>query len=396
MKYKIPNIFQLFLIFLKLGLTSFGGPIAHLGYFHNEFVSKRKWITDQAYTDLVALCQFLPGPASSQVGLAIGYFRAGYIGSLVAWIGFTLPSAIILTLFALSITDYHNIISPGVIHGLKIVAVAIVAQAIYSMASKICINKQSIAVMLISCCCLLLFPYSWLQIVIIISAGVFGCLVFKKNVKDKNADTSLPISISRTSGIFWLTIFSFLLIFLILVSSVTSNEFVKLFNIFYQTGSLVFGGGHVVLPLLDMKLVPEFISKTDFLSGYGAAQAIPGPLFAFSSYLGAIIENQSSPWLGSVVCLFAIFLPSFLLLMGVLPFWKTCRENKNVQAALFGVNASVVGLLLAAFYNPIWISAIYNAKDFSLALVSFCLLQYFKFPPWIIVILCGTFGYLIY
>ncbi|TEA79302.1 chromate efflux transporter [Allopusillimonas ginsengisoli] len=383
-----------FLIFLRLGLTSFGGPVAHLGYFHDEFVTRRQWLSERSYADLVALCQFLPGPASSQVGIAVGLSRSGYAGALAAWAGFTLPSAIALILFALGMASYGDAMPPGVLHGLKVVAVAVVAQAVWGMARKLCPDASRVTIMAFAACLVLLVPSAWAQVGVIIIAAIIGLLFFKPQQGSEH--DPLPILIKRRTGLLWLALFFALLIGLPLLSAVSSSQALSMVDAFYRAGSLVFGGGHVVLPLLQAEVVPVgWVGNESFLAGYGAAQAVPGPLFTFAAFLGASMSSTPSGWLGGLICLLAIFAPSFLLVVGALPFWEHIRRNVRTQAALLGVNAAVVGLLLAALYQPVWTSAIHAPQDFGLALVALVALMFWKLPPWLLVIGSGVAGWLL-
>ena len=387
------NPWALFLIFLRLGLTSFGGPIAHLGYFHDEFVTRRKWLTERSYADLVALCQFLPGPASSQLGMAIGLFRCGYTGALAAWAGFTLPSAVALILFALGMASDGNVMPLGVLQGLKVVAVAVVAQAVWGMARNLCPDTPRITIMAAVTCFVLLVPSAWEQVGAIVIAAVIGLLLFKP--QKRSIHDPLPIAIRRRVGLLWLTLFFVLLTGLPLLTAMFPNQTLSLVSVFYRAGSLVFGGGHVVLPLLQAEVVPTgWVSKDTFLAGYGATQAVPGPLFTFAAFLGASLNHGPSGWLGGLVCLLAIFAPSFLLIVGALPFWEHLRRNTRVQAALLGVNAAVVGLLLAALYQPVWTSAIHAPQDFILALLALVALLFWKLPPWLVVVSSAIAGWL--
>ncbi len=380
-----------FLIFLCLGLTSFGGPIAHLGYFRDEFVVRRQWLSERSYADLVALCQFLPGPASSQVGIALGLSRSGYRGALAAWLGFTLPSAIALILFALGIASYGDAMPAGVLHGLKVVAVAVVAQAVWGMARNLCPDAPRISIMAAATCFVLLIPSAWGQVSVIILAAIVGLLLFKP--QQGEAHDPLPISVRRRVGLFWLALFFALLLGLPLLAAVFPNQTLAMVDAFYRAGSLVFGGGHVVLPLLQAEVVPtSWVDNDAFLAGYGAAQAVPGPLFTFAAFLGASMNQAPTGWLGGLICLLAIFAPSFLLVVGALPFWEHLRRNLRTQAALLGINAAVVGLLLAALYQPVWTSAIHGPQDFGLALVALVALMFWKLPPWLVVLGSGILG----
>ncbi|MDE2290161.1 MAG: chromate efflux transporter [Burkholderiales bacterium] len=383
-----------FLVFLRLGLTSFGGPIAHLGYFRTEFVIRRRWLSERSYADLVALCQFLPGPASSQVGMALGLSRAGFPGALAAWAGFTLPSAIALTLFALGMSTWGSAFPPGVLHGLKVVAVAVVAQAVWGMACKLCTDTARISIAAAAACIVLLWPNAWGQVGVIASAAMAGLMLFKP-ARDLAHDP-LPISVSRRAGIVLLGLFFGLLAGLPIAAATWPTQTLAMVNAFYRAGSLVFGGGHVVLPLLQSAVVPSgWVTNETFLAGYGAAQAVPGPLFTFAAFLGASMNLPPSGWFGAAICLLAIFVPPFLLVVGALPFWEQLRRSVHTQAALAGVNAAVVGLLLAALYQPVWISAIFRPADFGLALLALVALMFWKLPPWLVVLACGATGWLL-
>lgn len=388
------SAWAVFLIFLRLGLTSFGGPVAHLGYFRDEFVIRRKWLTENSYADLIALCQFLPGPASSQVGIAIGLSRAGYTGALAAWTGFTLPSAIVLMLFAIGISSYGDIVPLGVLHGLKVAAVAVVAQAVWGMGKNLCTDVARISIMALAACFVLLVPSALAQVSVIAIAAIIGLLWFKP--EKVIAHDPLPITVRRRTGLVWLFLFFSLLIGLPLLTALYPSQILSMVDTFFRAGSLVFGGGHVVLPLLQAEIVPAgWISNDTFLAGYGATQAVPGPLFTFAAFLGSSMNQAPSSWLGGMICLIAIFAPSFLLVMGVLPFWESLRQNLRTRAALSGINAAVVGLLLAALYQPVWTSAIIEAKDFGLALVALIALMFWKVPAWLVVIGCGAAGWLL-
>ena len=377
---------QLLVIFLRLGLTSFGGPVAHIGYFREEFVTRRKCLSDACYADLVALCQLLPGPASSQVGMGIGISQAGIPGALAAWTGFTLPSAVALILFAHGVTTLHGATADtGWLHGLKVVAVAVVAQAIWGMAKTLCPDRLRGSVAILGAALMLAWPSSGGQILVILLGGLFGVLFLKAGTLPDQASLQFPIGhgVARSS----LVLFALLLLGLPVLAGWVPDHAVALFNSFYRTGSLVFGGGHVVLPLLQAAVVPPgWIGRDLFLAGYGAAQAVPGPLFTFSAYLGAAMQPGPSGWAGGVLCLMAIFLPSFLLLLGILPYWEKLRRRETVRSFLLGVNAAVVGLLLAAFYNPVWTAGILSPRDFILGLAAFGLPTLWKVPPWLVVV----------
>ncbi|MGP4073613.1 chromate efflux transporter [Piscibacillus sp. B03] len=379
--YSFKHYLEILLVAIRLGFTSFGGPIAHLAYFQEEYIKRRKWLDDKTYADLIALCQFLPGPASSQVGISIGMIRGGVLGGILAWIGFTIPSVVALILFAIYVVQF-DLMDSTFIAALKVVAVAVVAHAIINMGKKLTPDLPRIAFAIIAAAMLLLFPLASMQLIIIGIAALVGYALFRN--KELDTQTSLNINLPKKLGVISLSLFFALLILLPFISQAANNIYIQLFDIFYRVGSLVFGGGHVVLPLLERELVPNgLLSEEMFLAGYGAAQAVPGPLFTFSSYLGQV----ASGLLGAIVATAGIFLPSFLLLIGILPFWKTISQFKAVRAALIGVNAAVVGILLAAFYDPIFTSAIADGVDFAVALVGFSLLHFWKKPAWLVVIL---------
>lgn len=378
-------LLEILAVSLKLGLTSFGGPIAHLGYFHNEYVRRRKWLDEQTYADLVALAQFLPGPASSQVGIGIGVLRSGLLGGVAAWIGFTLPSVVVLVLFALLLKEF-NVGGAGWIHGLKIVAVAVVADAVLAMGRKVTPDRGRATIAVAAATIVLLWQTAYSQLLVIAAAGVLGWWLYPASAGAPAADIS--VSIRRRTGAAWLAVYAGLLILLPILRQATGNQWIALFDSFYRPGSLVFGGGHVVLPLLEREVVAAgWVSKADFLAGYGAAQAVPGPLFTFAGYLGAMSGGVA----GAAVAVAGIFAPAFLLIIGALPFWNSMRRNPKVQGALVGVNAAVVGILLAALYNPLWTSAILAPVDFALAAALFVMFSFWHLPPWVVVI-TGALG----
>ena len=384
---------QIFLIFLRLGCTAFGGPIAHLGYFRDEFVVRRRWLNERSYGELISLCHFLPGPASSQVGISLGLSRGGYAGAVAAWAGFTLPSAIVLIVFALTMT-HMNVIPVGALHGLKVVAVAVVAQAVWGMAKNLCTGVPQILIMATATTIALFIPTPLGQVMTIVLSGCIGLLLF---APPKNSDHEpLPIRTTRRAGLFYLTVFFIALIGLPFLDQLLSNQVITDMAAFYRSGALVFGGGHVVLPLLQAAVVPQgLVSNETFMAGYGAAQAVPGPLFTFAAFLGAAMTVNPTGWIGGLICLSAIFVPSFLLVFGVLPFWHELRKNRKAQAALIGINAAVVGILLAALYQPVWTNGIIYPQDFVMALVAFIALAVWKSPPWLVVIGCTTLGWLV-
>ncbi|MEH6387849.1 chromate efflux transporter [Pseudomonas profundi] len=382
---------QIFVIFLRLGLTSFGGPVAHLGYFREAFVIRRRWLSEKSYADVVALCQFLPGPASSQVGMALGLMRGGYPGMFAAWCGFTLPSALLLIAFALGLSEWGEAVPGGMLDGLKIAAVAVVAQAVWGMGRNLCPDRQRVGMMAVATCIVLLANSPLSQIAVIVLAAIIGTLLFKPAVNTKHE--TLPVMLSRGAGTLWLSLFGLLLLGLPVLAGAIPSQSLALIDAFYRSGSLVFGGGHVVLPLLQAEVVPTgWVDGETFLAGYGAAQAVPGPLFTFAGFLGAAMNHAPSGWPGGVIALLAIFLPSFLLIAGALPFWEALRTQPRAQAALMGINAAVVGLLLAALYDPVWTSAIHSPADFALALLALTALTGCKLPSWLVVLGCGGIG----
>jgi chromate transporter len=393
---------SLFLIFLRLGLTSFGGPAAHLAYLHAEFVVRRRWLNDRDYAELVALCQLLPGPASSQVGMALGLARAGYRGALAAWAGFTLPSALIMTALGLGMAG-QGALPGGLLHGLKIAAVAVVAQALIVMTRQHCNGWRRLALMLASCGWTLLLPYAWAQPALIACAALAGQRLFKSDtpaqVKTPPRRLGARFAALRLAT-FWLATFCVLLVGLPILADFYPNAWITQADVFYRVGSLVFGGGHVVLPLLHNELVPTgLIAPDTFVAGYGAAQALPGPLFTFAAFLGASMNGMGSGGMlqgmtGAVTALCAIFLPGFLLVAAVLPFWDKLRRHPNVQAALTGVNAAVVGLLLAALYQPVWTSAVHGWQDAVFALLAWAALSAWKRPAWQVVLGSALAGWL--
>ncbi|ABD70536.1 Chromate transporter [Rhodoferax ferrireducens T118] len=385
---------EVFLAFLKLGLTSFGGPVAHLGYFRTEFVDRRKWLDDKSYSDLVALCQFLPGPASSQVGIALGLGRAGWLGALGAWAGFTLPSAIALILFAFGVTQWAGLSQSGAVHGLKVVAVAVVAQAVWGMAKSLCPDRIRAGVAVGAALLVLASPSAVGQILAIVAGGVIGrwALQLGHLPPTRHRD----YGVSKTTGAVLLLLFGLLLILLPALAGTVQSPITSAVSTFYRAGALVFGGGHVVLPLLQAGVVPNGLVSNDlFLAGYGAAQAVPGPLFTFAAYLGAVMTPPLGGWLGGLGLLIAIFVPAFLLVVGALPFWEALRQRDAVQRAMAGVNAAVVGVLGAALYDPVWTSAIHSRGDFGLALAAFGLLVYGRQSPVLVVAFAAAAGWLL-
>lgn len=385
----------IFLVFLRLGLISFGGPVAHLGYFRNEFVLRRRWLAEEDFADLVALCQFLPGPASSQVGMAIGLSRGGPLGALAAWAGFTLPSALLLLLFAVGV-GFVDAAASGWLQGLKIAAVAVVARALIGMAQQLCPDLPRRLLALLVVPFLLLVPGVSGQLVMLAAAGLWGVL-FAQAAAQQPAVSAGRATHSRALAVAALLLFALLLVALPLLALSGDHRSLTLLDSFYRSGALVFGGGHVVLPLLQAEMVePGWMSKDLFLAGYGATQAVPGPLLSFAAYLGAVMGSGSARLGGAALCLGAIFLPSFLLVIGVLPFWEQLRHNQLVRKALAGINAAVVGLLGAAFIHPVLSSTIHGAVDLVFAAGALSLCAWHKLPVWLFVGICGLLGFLLY
>lgn len=380
---------EVFTTFLKLGLTSFGGPIAHLGYFREELVNRRKWLSDHAYADLVALCQFLPGPASSQVGFALGLMRAGWLGALAAFTAFTLPSALALLVFAMTAASIAGPIGTGALHGLKIVAVAIVAQAVWGMAKNLCPDKERAAIAVIAVGMLALLPGAIGMVGAIIVGAALGLALGRGTGAPIGGHITMPV----TRGIAGVALLVFVGLLVLLPLLVGQGQALAVFDSFYRAGALVFGGGHVVLPLLEAEVVqPGWVTPDAFLAGYGAAQTVPGPLFTFAAYLGALLGPEPNGVAGSVIALLAVFLPGFLILIGVLPFWDRFRSMARAQSLMQGANAAVVGILGAALYSPVFTSAIGDMRDFTLALACFVLLMAWKMPPWGVVIVAALGG----
>jgi len=374
------SVFEVLVAFLKLGLTSFGGPVAHLGYFRAEFVERRRWLDERAYADLVALCQFLPGPASSQVGMALGLKRAGWAGAFAAWCGFTLPSAVALAAFALGVTRWTGVASSGAVHGLTVVSVAVVAQAVWGMGRSLCPDRPRAALAFAAALLVLAVPGAPGQVGAIALGGVAGARLLK--LEHLAPARHLDYGVSKRAAAALLALFGALLLALPALSTLSGSVVAAAVSVFYQAGALVFGGGHVVLPLLQAGVVPPgWVGNDAFLAGYGAAQAVPGPLFTFAAYLGAAMPAPLGGWLGGAVMLLAIFAPAFLLVAGTLPFWEAIRQRDVAQRALAGVNAAVVGVLAAALYDPVWTGAIRSSADFALALAAFGLLVVGRVTP---------------
>ena len=389
---RISRSWEILLVALRLGLTSFGGPIAHIGYFRDEYVVRRKWLDEDTFAELIALCQFLPGPASSQLGMAVGIRRGGLLGGFAAWLGFTLPSALALILFAYGVQELGAENSEDWLHGLKIVAVAVVALALWGMGRTLTPDRTRVTIAIVAAAVLLMTTGGIIaQLAVIVGGAILGLVVLR--TPEPRADGEIITRGGTRFAVILLIAFVVLLITLPIVSRATENLPVDVLDSFYRSGALVFGGGHVVLPLLEAEVVPPgWVTSDEFLAGYGAAQAVPGPLFTFSAFLGASVDGLTPAWGGGLLALAAIFAPSFLLVPGVLPFWERLRGVARVRQALMGVNAAVVGLLLAALYDPLWVSAITTPADFAIAAGAFALLAFWRAPPWIVVVVTAIVG----
>jgi chromate transporter len=383
---------EVFRVFLKLGVTSFGGPIAHLGYFRDELVVRRKWLDETSYADLVALCQFLPGPASSQVGFCLGILRGnGLLGGLAAWFAFTMPSALILFTFAMTAAAFTGPVAAGFLHGLKLVAVAVVAQAIWGMTRTLTPDRARAGIALAAVAIVVVFAGSFAQIAAIVLGACAGLWLCRGDIAPPSGHLNFPVT--RSAGVIALTLFAALLLIPPVIVTATGSRALALFDAFYRSGALVFGGGHVVLPLLQAQVVaPGWVSNETFLAGYGLAQAVPGPLFTFAAYLGAVMGAPPNGLTGAAIALAALLLPGMLLVYGMLPFWDALRTRAAAQAAMRGTNAAVVGILGSALYHPVWTSAVLTPRDFALALAGFLLLTVWRQPPWIVVLLLAAAG----
>ena len=382
---------EVFRVFLALGVTSFGGPVAHLAYFREAFVVRDKWLSERAYADLVALCQFLPGPASSQVGMAIGLMRAGYPGMLAAWTAFTLPSAILLVAFAYGAGALEDAAGTGWIQGLKAAAVAVVANAVLGMALSLAPDRQRALVAVAAMIGAMLIPFAVGQVLVILMGGLVGLAALRPDVGPAEEDEGLAAAVSRRTA--WIALIAFFVLLALLPTVAGADGALRLFDSFYRAGALVFGGGHVVLPLLQAEAVnPGMVGREAFLAGYGAAQAVPGPLFTFAAYLGAVMLTPPSGLGGAAIALLAIFLPSALLIVGGLPFWDRLRSAPLAQRALAGVNAAVVGLLAAALYDPVFTEGISSRLTMAIAAAAFVALLSWRVPAWAVVIATGAAG----
>ncbi len=389
-----PTIARLFLSALRLGLTSFGGPVAHLGFFREEYVTRRRWLDDTGFADLVSLCQSLPGPASSQVIFGIGLARKGMAGGLACWLGFTLPSALIMMACGYSAASMGTLQHAGWLPGLKIAAVAVVAQAVWGMGTQLCPDRSRLTMALFSAVAMLLLPAGTTPLLVIVAGGLLGWARYRR-IRVPTTPAPLPFAVSHVRGAALLLLFFVLLLALPAAASWTHLRGLEYFNGFYRVGALVFGGGHVVLPLLQAQVVRRgWVDDSTFVAGYGLAQALPGPLFSFAAYLGAAAKAEPNGWSGGLICLLGIYLSPLLLMAGAIPFWETLRRTRSAQAALRGMNAAVTGILLAALYDPLWVTAIHAPRDLALAMATFALLFIWRFPPWLMVLLAAGAGQL--
>ncbi len=391
------TLLEVFLQFFALGCTCFGGPVAHLGYFYERFVQRERWLTADAYSDLVALCQLLPGPSSSQVGMGIGLIRAGWLGGLAAWVGFTLPSAVLMVLAAALVSSQASWFGDGWVHGLLVAAVAVVAQAVLSLQKKLAPDRERATVMALSAVLVLMIPHAWAQILTLGVGGLAGLVVLAPPEHVSLQSNRLVIPLNRWLALALLGFLLVLLLALPWLSAADKPLVVQQISGFLRTGALVFGGGHVVLPLLEQSLVPQgWIGLDQFLAGYGFAQALPGPMFSFAAFLGFSLQAGLHGIGGALLAITALFLPSFLLIGGILPFWSDLGRLDMMRRALVGINAAVLGILLAAFFQPVWQSAIRGGAEFSLAITAFLMLLCWKQPAWRVVLFCALVGGLIF
>ncbi|WP_250436199.1 chromate efflux transporter [Caballeronia sp. ATUFL_F2_KS9A] len=390
------SAFEVLSVFLKLGLTSFGGPVAHIGYFRREFVERRRWLNDETFSDLVGLCQFLPGPASSQAGFSIGLLRAGWLGGIAAWCGFTLPSIALLIVFAILAPSMGGPVGGGLIHGLKLVAVAVVSQAVWDMARRLCPDHRRAGIALGTIGILAVLTTVYAQLIVIVMGALLGIALCRTTTPKTLAaaqEHTQEFHVSRVAGAIALILFFVLLFGLPAVIAFDSTRAIRVFDAFYRSGAMVFGGGHVVLPLLQQEtLATGWVSSNDFLAGYGAAQAVPGPLFTFAAFLGWIMTGTQGHAWGALLATAGIFLPGLLLVLAALPYWQALRARPSMAAMLSGVNAAVVGLLATALYSPVWTSAVHDKSDFAIAVAGFFLLTRWKNPPLAVVVLCALAG----
>ena len=384
------SLLEVFLQFFVLGCTSFGGPVAHLGYFHERFVLRKRWLTADAYSDLIALCQLLPGPSSSQVGMGIGLIRAGWLGGLAAWVGFTLPSAVLMVLAAALLTTQPTWFADGWIHGLLVAAVAVVAQAVRSLQQKLAPDLERATLMALSA---VLIPHAWAQLLALVIGGLLGLVVLAPPEHASLQSYRLAVPLSRSLALALMGSLLVLLLALPWLSSADRPIMIQQLSGFLRSGALVFGGGHVVLPLLEQSLVPhDWIGLDQFLAGYGFAQAVPGPMFSFAAFLGFDLQAGLHGLGGAMAALIALFVPAFLLIGGILPFWSDLGRLSSMRRALKGMNAAVVGILLAALYQPLWQVGIVGGKEFCLLVIAFVLLVRWKQPAWRVVTFCAVMG----
>jgi chromate transporter len=389
-----PTALRLFLSALRLGLTSFGGPVAHLGFFREEYVARRRWLDDPGFADLVALCQSLPGPASSQVIFGIGLACRGLPGGLACWSGFTLPSAIIMAACGYWAASMGGLAHAGWLAGLKIAAVAVVAQAVWAMGTQLCPDRSRLTMALFAAVAMLVWPSGATPLAVIVAGGMLGWARYRR-IRIPTTPAPLPFALSHARGAAAVLLFFVLLALLPAAASWTHWQGLEYFSGFYRTGALVFGGGHVVLPLLQNQVVRRgWVDDNTFVAGYGLVQAMPGPLFSIAAYLGAAAKQPPNGWLGALICLLGIYLSPLLLLAGAIPLWETLRRTRSAQAVLRGANAAVTGILLAALYDPLWLTAIHAGRDLALALGAFALLLVWRFPAWLIVLLAALAGQL--
>ncbi|MAQ07813.1 MAG: hypothetical protein CMN50_08995 [SAR116 cluster bacterium] len=385
------NNFVIFFEFLLLGLTSFGGPVAHIAYFRDNFVLKKKWFDEKTYLDIVSFSNFLPGPSSSQVGMCIGYLKNGILGSFFAWLGFTLPSAVIMILFAFGYSYFDEYISLGFLNGIKAVVIIIVLQAIIGMSRQHLNDLKKILIATFTAITLVLFDLYSYQFFLLSVAAVIGLVLFNDQQKIKPGKIEI-----HYSSIIFILVFLILFISLPILSNFYDIISIEISDKFFRTGSLVFGGGHIVLPLLKNEILNfNLIDEETFIFGYGLAQAIPGPLFTFSAFLGSSLNIEIGKLASGILCLLMIFLPSFLLVLGVMPYWSFFRSLNYIRNCLIGVNACVVGLLIAAFYNPIIISSLNEKNDYILVLLGGVIIFFFKLPQWLSVLTLGIFGFIL-
>lgn len=385
------RLHQIFFLFLKLGMTSFGGPVAHLGYLHEEFVVRRRWLDDAAFGDLVSLCQFLPGPASSQTVFALGMRRAGWPGAVLASLGFLLPSAVLMIALGYGLAALGTLSGAGWLHGLKLAAVAVVAHAVLGMGRSLCPDRARIGIALGAAALLWFRPGALTQMGVIAAGAVLGWMLYRRETPPAASGHSESPEGNRRVAAALLGLSALLLVSLPALARLSGNAGVEMFDGFYRAGSLVFGGGHVVLPLLRAEVAGRIPDDT-FLAGYGAAQAMPGPMFSFAGYLGTVLWQGPASWIGGLTGLLGIFLPGWLLIAGALPFWQALRTRSWARAGMYGANAAVVGVLLAALYDPVWTSAVHGLRDAVTAGIAFAMLRWLRLPSWAVVLAAAVMG----